>query len=243
MPLRDHFHSPLDDFHSWDELHGIWPAMIVQSLVKLLPRPFFAAASIHLSSPIEVDVGTFQQTFQEEVPLASDNGGVATAIYSPPKPTAILQAHIPDQDTYEVRIYDSRRHRRLVAAIELISPSNKDRPESRNVFVTKVASLLKNYVCVSIVDLVSSRESNLYAEMLNLIDGNDPSIGEHPTSMYATTLRLRLEGTEQRLDTWYYPMSIGDSLPSLPVWLTTTFPIKLDLENTYEETCRTLRIS
>ncbi len=30
MPLRDHFRSPLDDKHSWDELHGMWPAMIVR---------------------------------------------------------------------------------------------------------------------------------------------------------------------------------------------------------------------
>jgi hypothetical protein len=25
MPLRDHFRPPLDDVHSWDELHGGWP--------------------------------------------------------------------------------------------------------------------------------------------------------------------------------------------------------------------------
>jgi hypothetical protein len=29
MPLRDHFHSPLDDKRSWDELHGAWPTVIV----------------------------------------------------------------------------------------------------------------------------------------------------------------------------------------------------------------------
>ena len=26
MPLRDHFHSPLDDRRRWDSLHGGWPA-------------------------------------------------------------------------------------------------------------------------------------------------------------------------------------------------------------------------
>ena len=33
MPLRDHFRSPLDDVHSWDELHGGWPMMIVRQLL------------------------------------------------------------------------------------------------------------------------------------------------------------------------------------------------------------------
>jgi len=37
MPLRDHFRPPLDDVHSWDELHGGWPMMIVRKLVEVLP--------------------------------------------------------------------------------------------------------------------------------------------------------------------------------------------------------------
>ena len=34
MPLRHHFRPPLDDVHSWDELHGMWPAMIVRQLIE-----------------------------------------------------------------------------------------------------------------------------------------------------------------------------------------------------------------
>jgi hypothetical protein len=30
MPLRDHFRPPLDNAHSWEGLHGQWPAVIVQ---------------------------------------------------------------------------------------------------------------------------------------------------------------------------------------------------------------------
>ena len=55
--------------------------------------------------------------------------------------TLTLETELPDQDEYEVRIYDERHGRRLVAAIEIISPSNKDRPESRRAFVGKVAAL------------------------------------------------------------------------------------------------------
>ena len=29
MPLRDHFRPPVENEHSWDELHGMWPAVIV----------------------------------------------------------------------------------------------------------------------------------------------------------------------------------------------------------------------
>ena len=35
MPLRDHFRPPVELNHSWDELHGMWPAAIVQQLFPM----------------------------------------------------------------------------------------------------------------------------------------------------------------------------------------------------------------
>lgn len=68
--------------------------------------------------------------------------GVAVARHAPPQPTLTTETELPDQDEYEMRIYDEHHGRRLVAAIELISPANKDRPESRRAFVGEVAALL-----------------------------------------------------------------------------------------------------
>lgn len=88
------------------------------------------------------------------------------AAYAPPKPTITVEPRLPLQDVYDVRIYDSRRNRRLVAVIEIVSPSNKDRPETRGAFLSKVASLLEQDICVSIVDVVSTSNANLYAELM-----------------------------------------------------------------------------
>src|ERR1700757_2331069 len=170
MPLRDHFRPPLDDDHSWDELHGMWPAMIVRKLVEVLPEPYFAAPGVHLGTLYEVDIGTYRKIHTAENDSYERKGGVAVATYSPPKPTITLEPRLPDQDVYEVRIYDSRRNRLLVAAIEIVSPSNKDRPETRGTFVSKVAALLKHDICVSIVDVVSTSEFNLYAELMNFLE-------------------------------------------------------------------------
>jgi hypothetical protein len=142
---------------------------------------------------------------------------------------------------YEVRIYDSRRKRRLLAAIEIVSPSNKDRPENRSNFVNKVATLLKNNICVSIVDIVSTMEFNLYAELLTFLHGADPALGDEPPPMYAATLRTRYEDRRRMMDNWYHPLILGQPLPTLPIWLKETWAIALDLESSYEESCRTLR--
>lgn len=70
MPLRDHFHSPVKDTHSWDEVHGGWLMEIVRDLRNTLPAGFRAGPNIHLGSLIEADVTTCESvTVQEYSPV------------------------------------------------------------------------------------------------------------------------------------------------------------------------------
>ena len=110
--------------------------------------------------------------------VGEDPGGVATAVWAPPEPSVAVETTLPDFDEYEVRILDARRGRRLVAAIEIVSPANKERPEHRNVFVAKCAALLQSGVAVSIVDLVTLRQFNLYSELMTFIGHDDPTFRE-----------------------------------------------------------------
>jgi hypothetical protein len=168
MPLRDHFRSPVNGTHSWDEVHGGWPMEIVRDLTKILPAGFRAAPKVHLGSPFEVDVRTYDLDARQ-LHGSADSGEGAPAVIASPSPTLTVEADLAEQDEYEVRIYDAERGRLLVAAIEIVSPSNKDRPTEREMFVGKVASLLQQGVCVSLVDLVSvrqARQANLYADLL-----------------------------------------------------------------------------
>lgn len=245
MPLRDHFRSPLADRRSWDELHGQWPAMIVVALSRTLPSRYVAAPSVHLGSSIEIDVATYEG--DEAISSASSEagksgGGVATAIWAPPGPTLTVASDLPDVDEYEVRVYDTKRGRRLVAAVEIVSPSNKDRPEHRRAFVAKCATLLRDHVCVAIVDLVTTRNSNLYGELLELLGHTDPSLGPEPSPVYAVACRWARNEDARVLETWAHPLALGGPLPTLPLWLAENLAVPLELEPCYEETCRVLRI-
>jgi hypothetical protein len=245
MPLRDHFRPPVENKHSWDELHSGWPMVIVQQLFPILPKGYVAAPGVHLGTAFEIDVSTYEQDESVGDEKAnSGNGAVAVATWSPPQPTLTVETELPDQDEYEVRVYDAHHGRRLVAAIELVSPSNKDRPESRRAFVAKVAALLQREVCVSIVDLVTIRQFNLYADLLELVGRTDPMLGPEPPALYAVTVRGRKrERRRSVLDTWFCPMHLGHPLPALPIWLDIDLGVTLDLETSYEETCRVLHIS
>jgi hypothetical protein len=231
--------------HSWDELHGGWPMVIVQQLYPILPEGYVAAPGVHLGTAFEIDVSAYEQDQPGQLQQASrKNGGLAVAAWAPPQPTLTLETELPDQDEYEVRVYDARHGRRLVAAIELVSPSNKDRPENRRAFVAKVAALLQRDVCVSLVDVVTIRHFNLYAELLELIGRSDPILGTEPPALYAVTIRGRKRPAQRPLlDSWFHPMQLGQPLPVLPVWLDLDLGVSLDLEKSYEETCRVLHIA
>ncbi len=242
MPLRDHFDQPAGRRPTWDRVHGMWPAVIVQHLFRILPSRYHVAPQVHLGQFFEIDVGTFEnEDAVVEGSSSETNGGVATALITPPKPTLTLETDLPDQDEYEVRIYDADEGQRLVAVIEFVSPANKDRPESRRAFVTKCAALLQQYVCVSIVDMITIRQFNLYAELLESLGQSDPVTAV--ASLYAVTVHRRDVRPRWRLDLWPHVLNVGQTLPALPIWLNDRDGTMLDLEATYEETCRTLRIA
>ena len=83
MPFRDHFRPPVSKRHSWEEVHGGWPMMIVQKLAPSLPEGYQAAPRVHLGSYFEVDVGAFENDdAPRSRPLLGGNGGVATSARS-----------------------------------------------------------------------------------------------------------------------------------------------------------------
>jgi hypothetical protein len=130
----------------------------------------------------------------------------------------------------------------LVAATEIVSPANKDRSEHRRAFVAKCAALVQSRVCVTIVDLVTTRTTNLYCELLESLGKVDPLLADSPPLLYASSCRLALRNDGWQLQTWAHPLTIGHPLPTLPLWRADNLSVPLELELGYEETCRVLRI-
>jgi hypothetical protein len=240
MPLRDHFHSPVNDRHRWDAVHGQWPGEIVRTLFDIIPPGYVAEPMVHHGSPFEVDVSVLEGQRSQYV----EEGDGGTATLTAVTPPLTVPVDLSELDEYEIRIYDTERDRTLVAAIEIVSPANKDRPETREQFIAKVDSLLRQDVCVAIVDIVTNHRANLYAELLARFGQTDPRLGNPPTPLYAVTLRARKPKKRRPvLDLWLYPLTVGEPLPTLPLWLSPTLAIELALEPGYQEVCRLLRIA
>lgn len=238
MPLRDHFRPPVSDVASWEELHGAWPGAIAFRLNDLLPSDYRSGVKIHLGTAVEIDVPTFE--LQTSDKSGSDVAAEAVLEWKPASPTVLLESDELTPPDYEVQVYDQRHTRRLVAAVEIVSPRNKDRAEARNAFVSKCHALLQQEVCVTIVDLVTERSSNLFAELAERLGAKAPATASQ--RIYAVSCRNHRFRGRVMLESWEHTLELGAVLPTLPLWISESQYVRLELERTYEETCRGLRI-
>ena len=78
--------------------------------------------------------------------------------------------------------------------------------------------------------------------MLDLIGQTDPLLSPEPPGIYAVACRWRRRANQPFLETWTRPLALGEPLPTLPLWLSSDLAIPLNLESSYEETCKALRI-
>jgi hypothetical protein len=244
MPLREHCRRPLPSNHRWSTLHLTWPAVIVAELNARLPDRYVAHPRVYVGSAFEIDVAAYEHPPGGFSGADAADGGVAvaTTVQAPPQPTLTVATEFPDGDDLEVLVYDLEFGERLAAAIELVSPANKDRPESRRAFVAKCGAMLLHRVSVTIVDVITTRKANLYGELLDFLGVTDPSLAEKPPGLYATSCRWLLTRPTGTVQTWAHTLALGRSLPTLPLWLDEDFWVPLDLELTYEQTCKNLRM-
>jgi hypothetical protein len=238
MPLLDHFRPPLRGPRHWEGFHHAWAANIAQHLNReVLPAEFFAESEISLGPTLEIDVANFEGANGHEVSGAT----TATAVWAPAKPLLMFPVDFARLDVCEVRVYEDLGGAQLRAAIELVSPANKDRPGSRRTFAAKCAGYLKQAVSVIVIDTVTERTANLHAELLQALEVLEAA-WESPTQLYAVAYRPVPVQNQQRIEAWPEVLTLGRSLPVLPLWLRTDLSLPLQLEETYATTCEGLRI-
>jgi hypothetical protein len=240
MPLLDHFHPPLHGPRRWEGFHHSWAALIAQQLnLETLPKGYYAESEISLGPELEIDVATMEQ------PLSQGQGkDPATAVWAPPRPKFAVPVDFAHLDSYEVRVYQDLGGAELCAAIELISPANKDRAGSRRTFAAKCAGYLRHRIGVIIVDVVTERSADLHAELMEVLDvKNRRAAWTSPTGLYTVAYRAVTVRKKPRVEVWPESLALGEPLPTMPLWLSLDLCVPVRLEESYLTTCRSLRIS
>ncbi len=234
MPLRDHFRPPLSVTRPWEGFHSAWATMIAQQLNRMLPLEYVAIPQTSRGPMVEVDVAALQ---------LSGGGSTGLPAWAAPPPAWSGQVEWPERDLFEVLVQRADGEPRLVGAVELVSPANKDRPAARQSFAGKCAGYLRSQVGLVVIDVVTSRQSDLHRELLLLLELDAPMAdwGEADVPLYAASYRTTA-GDRPRLELWPERLALGAPLPTLPLWLGGALPVPLELQSSYAAACELLRI-
>lgn len=227
MPLLDHFHPPLLGTRHWEAFHARWAAAIADALNDVLPDDYFAEPQVHAGRRIEVDVATFDNT-------PAGGGGVATVPRVQPTlapADMVLPAVFPP--SFGVRVIETSSGPTLVAAVELVSPRNKDRDDSRRAFAAKCATYLQAGCGLIVVDVVTNRHGRPLADLVAVLDPTREVPDAGPLS--AVSYRPLRVGEAEQIELRIRSLTVGASLPELPLALNAGLVVPVDLEATYQD--------
>jgi hypothetical protein len=230
MPLRDHFHSPDKRRLPWTTMAQSWAVALIGWLNRRLPRDEFRAEiNLHLGRQIEADVAELKEP---NAPPPGTRNGTATLLSDAPPAVLTVAASFPDD--LEVQIKEEHDGRTLVAVVELVSPSNKDRYSEREAFVAKCIAYLKRGIGVVIIDVVTERHANLHNLLMGAIGGGSPQLMPD-TPIYVSGYRPvhRRESGANEIEVWPYAATVGQAIPAVPLGLRGGPVVMLDLEGTY----------
>jgi hypothetical protein len=241
MPLLDHFHSPLVDNSSWESFHSNWATRVADGLSERVPVEFRVEEHAHHGPSVEIDVATFARGQSGGAAANGPSAAVLAApAYAPPAPARTMPATFPD--TFEVCVYSTTSGKTLVAAVELISPGNKDRADHRRAFAAKCASYLSQGIGLITIDIITNRHANLHNETMRLMAAAPDLDFPEGVHLYAVAYRPVLREGRSEIDLWPTAIAVGAPLPVLPLRLTGDLFVPVDFEAAYQEACRRRRL-
>jgi Protein of unknown function (DUF4058) len=239
VPLLDHFRPPLSERRPCGSFLTTWASTLADPLNReILPPGYIALEQVHAGAAIEIDLAPWTESTS-----AANGGATATAtrtVWTPAAAPMILPANFPPSCTVEIRATEGSRT--LVAAIELVSPGNKDRADKRRLFAAKCATYLSRGIGLIVVDIVTSRLGNLHNEMIELFGWEKELRMSAEASLYSVGYRPLRENGADRIESWPVVLTVGQNLPTIPLSLAADQCVPVELEASYDEACRRRRV-
>ncbi len=229
MPLHD-----WRDERGWDGVHLLWLAQLLDWVQPRLPAGFRAYVGSVPALTLETGNG------KPDVTVRGWRGPTADPI------PALGLALAPDRETVAAFTPDALRalhvdwHGQLIAAIELVSPRNKDRLDSKVRYARRYLGYLRQGVHLMLVDVFAQPAGFSFADAIS----DDLGLGEAPTPPpFAISYRVGAQvpngdamGTQVAV--WCRTMEAGQRLSELPLSLDEDAAVVIDLETTYHEAAK-----
>jgi hypothetical protein len=235
MPVHDWTRVEAGIFH---DFHIAWLGEIRKALNGgVLPEGYYALAEQHAGRTIPDVLTLHESAPTSELSVSLPGCGGTAVAEAPPKTrrhVTIEQTLLGRRRTVTVRHVSGHR---LIAMVEILSPSNKDRPKHIEEFAEKVIDALKAGVHLLLVDLFPPGRHDRYGihDVIRqlLEDSNEPYDlpGDEP-------LTLASYVADTPVEIYLEHFSPGAPLVEMPVFLNPDHYVNAPLEATYMEAYR-----
>ena len=231
MPLHD-----WTDERGWDSVHPFWLAYLVEWIQPRLPEgykaflggvPALTVAAGHGRPDVSVRVRQWGPRPPDE-PGAADTD---TAVLEPD-----LEARVAIRLDLQPAVHVDF-HGQLVAAVELVSPRNKDRADAKETYLGRYLGYLRLGVHLMLVDVLPRPKGFSFADDITAGLGLGLGLPALPPP-FAVAYRVGEiipvgDDMGSLVGLWRRPLRAGQPLPSLPLPLSVHRAIVIDLEETY----------
>lgn len=225
MPLHD-----WRDDRGWDSVHLLWLNQLLDWVQPRLPAGFRAYLGSVPALSIDVPNGRPDLNVRNwpDQPAAPAGGAASIAA--------------PDQEAVATFTLDPQRavhidlHGQLIAAIELVSPRNKDRPSARERYLGRYVGYVRVGVHLLLIDVLPRPAGYSFADELAAQLGLAQPATPPP---FAVSYRVGGPVPEGTLMAWWRrPCAVGQPLPVVPLPLGPDLAVEVDLEQTYRQAAR-----
>ncbi len=224
--------------HNWSKLPGcegvhiFWMTELARWLKSRLPPEY--KAFIGASPMLGIDVGMFKPDVGVQSLSNPNLGPSANGSHSA---LSTIESEKPDLEVAVATLHEDssvmvEQSGRLVSVIELISPRNKDRPESRIHYCNRYLSYLKNGVHLLMVDVHSRPTDFSFAQPIAAEFGIEPPPIVAPLAVGYRVGEPAAEGGRM-LGVWQRPLVVDQPLPQMQLPLLGKHLVSVDLEATY----------
>jgi hypothetical protein len=229
MPVHDWTRVSAGTFHHF---HGTWIVHLAEGLNEgLLPAGFYAMTEQHAGQIIP-DVLTLRERNGNGAHIDPRGGGVAVAVAEAP-PRTRFHIDMEETDAYcllqrTLTIRHASNHE-LVAILEIVSPSNKDRPGHVDDFVRKIISAFDKKIHVLLLDLIppgAHDPQGIHGAISRVYNLEYVPPPDQPLTMAAYAI-------DRHPEAYVEPVGVGDSLMDMPLFIDMDWYINTPLERTY----------
>jgi hypothetical protein len=229
MPLHDWSALP-----GWEGVHQVWIVELLYWIKPRLPKGYRAyigaTPTFAIGAPVEErpDVGV-RDWPQADGPQPAPTGLSPAAPDNP--------AEEPDQEIAVATLQSEpallvERQGLLIAAVELVSPRNKDRPAACAAYTNTYAGYLLKGIHLLLVDVHPRPRQFSFADQIAAALGLKQSACPPPFALAYRVGEPAPEGG-RFLGVWRRPLAVGSALPPLWLPLSVEESVFVDLEATY----------